>query len=188
MKALLYCNKKKPYLWKANDYEFFNVTDHNLSDTKNVTLYNGKICVEIDYNTKPITRITDYYGDYEFYIGDKIVYEDIFEEYLVKYGTDSEDNIKNIKAYIIENVKILDKPQSIKDGQYLVYKDTGNSEFPGRYLVPLRQCKSGIKIYDRKYDKSKNVFMLYDFTLLCVDPQELCEILNGMETVIIKRG
>ena len=196
MKALLYCVKSKPYFHRASiekwwwndgcyeplDYRegFITLDKKTLSlrykdghndDQLSQTL-NGKIVAKVE-----IDKVEEIYNGYRFeewgryYVTNDMSFGMLLEKSCL---TD-----KELEKYLQENIgyalhltnlKVFDRPLSF-DKDY-IYKDYKTNATLTK--APQNMCN----VYDRFGNK---------YVLISIQPQHLCNILNGKKTIEVRR-
>ena len=166
MKALLYCNKKKPYLsveyQQSSMFEPIGSWNVFTANRKNECgkIVNEKIVAEIEYDVEDLIIDCD---------AETITTKSIQEPYEVLRRAKTCDGAvlqylrgHNGKAYIVKNLKIFKykPPLTLSD-------DFG-----------VQKAVDGMRLIDMFGNEYK---------LLCFDSEELCEILNCEQTIIIRK-
>lgn len=178
MKALLYCVKSKPYLLHHTKSEYYSQYEYDYgyelydaNDFKEISL-NGKIVAEVE-----IDKVEEIYNGFRF--GDDGRY---YVTNYMSYGMVLEKSCltdKEIEKYLQEdigyalhltNLKVFDKPLSF-DKDY-IYKDYKTNATLTK--APQNMCN----VYDRFGNK---------YVLISIQPQHLCNILNGKKTIEVRR-
>lgn len=183
-KLLLACKNTKPYLWDNKEFcEFIQKSEGiiepryvlgNRVSEKEAKKYNcceainlnGKIILECCYDVEEIKGYGygDYYAtksswtDIEYELGDSNI-----DEYLKG---------KNGYAIHIKKIKIYDAPKKLSD-----YEMSGGRPFK---RMPSRMCNAYIKEGGWECCDVK--------TIMALTPQEMCRVLNGEQTVIIRKN
>ena len=172
MKALLYCNKKKPYLYKMpnNKNEWFLDSDLYRGNGYEDRFCSGKICAEVDC--------------------------DVEESKVTHISASHEPVIEYFKSYNIKDVKILDKPYTI---DYLTHTDWRkyidecikrkgwcNRCYSQKNPKQWIGCSKG-----RVKTPIPYIIVLdtegHERLLLTCEPEELCDILNKKQTILIRK-
>ncbi len=217
MKALLYCNKGKPYLYLdnfadiASEYDsWYQIPEEVKGDTSLIKLGNGKVVAEIEYDLEEIKFIHVHKGGhYTWYeykgvnITDPDCERDICKESCMEFD-DFYDVSRNnrtglpgdCKAYMIKNIKIFDKPYTI---DYLTHTDW--RKHIDECIKRKGWCNRGYSQKDRSQwvgcAKGRVMKITSDIEVLDRDgkesllircsSKELDRILNGEQTIIVRK-
>lgn len=200
MKLLLYCSKKKPYLYRVDDDDEFTLKRNNYDDYNTdleLEIYekyyksnNGKIVAECDFEVEEITKKHVEYFKY-CYITESLNEWELMNKSLLN-GVMMNDYLQGNKGYAIhiKNLKVFDKPRKL-------------SEFKKPF--PSKECKNCLHDFDCAFSKleseshhcrdlykaPQNMMYVSDGdekkVLIPIHPEQLCKELNGECTIIIKR-
>lgn len=186
MKALLYCTKGKDYLYKTNFVKIEDIKKGCLDKLvyeidKNERLYldsdkrenlNGKIVAEVEIDkVERIFNFHSFVDNSRFYFTKYLTCEDLLKK--------AQLNLKDMQDYLFEdcgyalhltNLKVFDRPLSF-DKDY-IYKDYKTNAILTK--APQNMCN----VYDRFGNK---------YVLISIQPQHLCNILNGKKTIEVRR-
>ena len=186
MKALLYCTKGKDYLYKTNFVKIEDIKkgclDKLVYETdKNERLYldgdkrenlNGKIVAEVEIDkVEEIDNGSRFNDEGRYYVTIYMSFGMLLEKSCL---TD-----KELEKYLQENIgyalhltnlKVFDRPLSF-DKDY-IYKDYKTNATLTK--APQNMCN----VYDRFGNK---------YVLISIQPQHLCNILNGKKTIEVRR-
>ena len=171
MKALLYCNKQKPYLMQGfakpnHSLDSTNPLNYNFIEINKLTsaCLNGKVVAEIDYEVVDILWCYEplcvnhrlyYLSNYDIsnhiglIEGSKMTPQEIHDYLKGKDG----------KAYIIKDIKVYTTP-------YILYN--------------MKKPHKKVKLYSEFSGE-------FELKVLTCNPEELCRILNGEQTIIIRK-
>lgn len=184
MKALLYCTKGKPYLYKTNFVKLEDIKKGCLDKLvyeidKDERLYlngdkrenlNGKIVAEVEINKVEEIVATKWdvgcgCAYYQFKTKDLLI------KSCLNY-IDLNDYLDRNNGYALHlaNLKVFDRPLSF-DKDY-IYKDYKTNALITK--APQNMCN----VYDRFGNK---------YVLISIQPQHLCKILNGEKTIEVRR-
>ena len=180
MKLLLYCDKTKPYLncdfGKDNHEEYsgdWNIYLANKQDECS-NIVNGKIVAECDFEVEEIMigkSITVGFGEVTFISTPTLQLYDLSNNSCLS-GKEIENYLGDKKGYAIhiKNLHIFDEPNE------LFFYDGKSKE----------------GVFYHLYKTPKNVMYVYDFDelkciLIPVKPEDLCKILNGEQTILVRR-
>lgn len=179
-KALLYCTKAKPYLYKTEDttYPAYPIGYHTdkylkvkLSNTNELANLNGKIVAECDYEVEKL----------------QIIYGKGWETKTIK-GTENIEKLTclsrdklyqyckgNGYAIHIKNLHIFDEPKELSE--YKIIRDNGYSRLTltkaPQNMMKVKEFKNGI---------------VSDYILISIRPKWLCKILNGEKTIEVRKS
>lgn len=203
IKALLYCTKAKPYLWKywfsgdnGNGYNYeISLSPEEWKDEG--TILNGKIVAECEIEVEEITYAPNpsaferaNFSPKEWGYDYQEKYGGLSNEELLKHSclTNKElsdylntpTNDKKVfcedtfgYAIHIKNLHIFDKPRELKD--CLIHPKIEPRYYGCEHLSKAPQNMMYVELDDIKY------------ILISIQPQELCRILNGEQTILIKK-
>lgn len=168
MKALLYCTKGKDYITWGNNKKCY--PSCACSDGIRSWHLNGKIVAEVEIDNVDKIWCMPYEEDNR--------YDCLFlpeEELCLKSCLDHyklHDYLKGNNGYALHltNLKVFDKPLSF-DKDY-IYKDYKTNATLTK--APQNMCN----VYDRFGNK---------YVLISIQPQHLCNILNGKKTIEVRR-
>jgi predicted transcriptional regulator len=194
MKLLLYCTKAKPMLRIAKEgmKNQNRARCYSKEETKYFTQYieeemyeaNGKIVAECDYEVEEIIPINCTEDDYDYglFSGKDLLKEsclgtDDICEYLNDY--DGETIFKKGYAIHIKNLHIFDKPKELSEYYGLIPKKVNT--LTGSCYINVSIDKAPQNMMYAIDDNDK------EYTLISIQPQWLCKILNGEKTVEIRK-
>lgn len=188
MKLLLYCTKAKPYLRSHSEYEYnekgaipetrkrvFTLSKHKCD------YYNGKIVAECDFEVEEILHTNNcisYYCRKTTLLQEKSCLTD---GQIYSY-------LKDNKGYAIhiKNLHIFDEPKELSDYEsfagYRKYYQI--NDFVKLEKVPQNMCKV-LKPYIR-FNSDFKAYEDFDI-LISIRPEWLVKILNGEQTIIVKK-
>lgn len=195
MKLLLYCTKKKMKLRKSiidKCYYLDNGSEFNIIPSEDYKI-NGYIVAECDFKVEEIIPEKYWHSteDYDYiYNTGTVYYEDLLKKSCLM-DSELEDYLysNDGKGYAIhiKKIHIFDKPrkiESVNSAPDYFYFLTDN---PSRlmYVYDCIGCETEYSEqldieYISKYNYDKKV-------LLPVKPEELYRILNGEQTIIVKK-
>lgn len=188
IKGLLYCTKAKPYLeFKQiprtlmdidNSFEGYRCSWKRTEDDENFQL-NGKIVAECEIEVEEIYYLS--------WMNEKLRERILKQSCLTdKQFSDYMGNKDTCYALHISNLKIFDEPRELSD--YC----TKQCQF--RKCATCKYGKNNITCLtiDTPITKApQNMMYAYDNLemkiLISIQPQELCRILNGEQTILIKK-
>ena len=158
MKALLYCNKNKPYLVYGCINRYTMETGYDLTYSemikKNLYTYNGFIAAECDISIEDI-----YAWGY-----DEIIDTETLEE--IKLQEKSNMTWDDLDTYL--------KPK---------YKGSPNNKEICGYAIHL----SNINIFEEPTPIAPSYTVDKDYVIIKCSPKELCNILNDKQTILIRK-
>jgi len=173
MKLLLYCTKAKPTLY--NVLGKFITTKYLGKDFKQDGLthpeLNGKIVAKCDFEVEEIRYVE--YADEWGYETNSLNEDDLIDKSCLN-SKQLFDYLKHCKngayAIHIKNLHIFDKPNE------LFFYDGKSKEEDFYHL----------------YKTPQNMMYVYDidelkYILISIKPEDLCEILNGEQTIIVRK-
>ena len=189
IKALLYCckaKKQKDLLWSNNLKHFFLDGAYNrLIDNLPEYLLNDTIPCECEIEVEEIEIIygsnhacfdkDGYFDDYADYVT-----KSIEETELLKHSCLTSKELenylqeKNGYAIHIKNLHIFDKPRELSDYHISYF----NEEFN---MMREKHIEKAPKNMCRAFDIKDT------YILISIRPQWLCKILNGEQTILIKK-
>lgn len=195
MKCYIYCPKAKPYLHREDD-DTFVVSKYEQKPCLDYVKYygdlNGKIVASFDLNK--ITHINSNLllalkGNYckAREVFDKVDYSNKeLKEILEKSCLTLDEMLdyskgKNLSAWHIENLEILDKP--IEFGKHT--HDNNSFFYTERIDKGVIRCGVLIKApqsWQYVYDKNHNKCIL-----ISIKPEWFCKILNGEKTIELRK-
>lgn len=184
IKGLLYCCKAKPLLSMV-EYLYgdeFKTKYECISNTKAGNKYleqmglgeilNGKIVAECDFDVEEHKETTNDWLCMS--LREKIVFDNLCKKANIdelecyKYA-----NGKPLYALHISNLKIFDKPRELYD--CLIHPKIEPRYYGCEHLSKTPQNMMYVELDDIKY------------TLISIQPQELCRILNGEQTIVVRK-
>lgn len=179
-KCLLYCTKRKPYLF---DLKGCKVKQRYMCEKSILgEPLNGKIVAECEVETKEICfeKISNGVGyDYHYtlpngdYINGSCLSDVEMQNYLGE---------KNGYALFIKNLKIFDRRKELKD--YCVdnskyYREYGWCLTPKEMYTPIQKAPQNMQwCFDRRGNR---------YALISIRPEWLCKILNEEKTIEIRK-
>jgi len=184
LKALLYCTKAKPYLYKTEDttYPAYPIGYHTdkdlklkLSNTNELANLNGKIVAECDFEVEKLEMISVYDEyDYDF---DYHPYKTTLPQVLKSSCLTFDELCSHLKyndgyAIHIKNLHIFDKPRELNK---FTKDNTDAIDYAPSKMIH-------IWYYDKILEKWKRSIYVP------VSSQELCRILNKEQTVLVRRN
>ena len=185
MKALLYCTRRKPYLKKVFDvYTLFNYEPYDI--------LNGTIPCECDYEIEEI-KLNEYeYEDFNNspYFCSDFETETLQEADLCQQSCLTDDELceylglykeADVYGYAIHisNLDIYADPKEINDcvkGEWIEYSNGPTFFRP----EAIEHVPKGMTFVWCKENGDQYVF-------IPVNPEQLCKILNGECTIIVKK-
>ena len=174
MKLLLYCAKAKPYLYKTEKpmiEKKFGDYHTQLNKAVLIENLNGKIVAECDFEVEEIRYVE--YADEWGYETNSLNEDDLIDKSCLS-SKQLFDYLKHCKngayAIHIKNLHIFDKPNE------LFFYDGKSKEEDFYHL----------------YKTPQNMMYVYDFDelkciLISIKPENLCKILNGEQTIIVRK-
>lgn len=181
IKALLYCCKAKPYLWKywfsgdnGNGYNYeISLSSKEWKDEG--TILNSKIVAECDFEVEKI-RLTKF-----LYLDDNYITNTLREKEILKYSCLSYCELADYLgghygyAIHIKNLHIFDKPINIRN-YYNIAPRTMEDCMNQKTLLkaPQNMCNA--------YDVYKNHYII-----ISIKSEDLCKILNGEKTIMVRK-
>lgn len=184
MKALLYCTKGKPYLYREDDDTFMltnKIQDPEIDEIaeKYYGMNNGTIPCECEYEVENMFELPWEYG---YITTSRDDYECIEKECCL-----SHEDLKHYlgdklgKAIHIKNLHIFDEPKELDD--YKIFDKSYENCFAWAF---------------NEEEKNKPVTkapqnMMYVFdgnekkVLISIHPEYLCKILNGEKTIEVRK-
>lgn len=182
MKLLLYCTKAKPYIMKYKDGKYKEIASfYNKQDLATYGLLNGKIVAECDFEVEDLRIVDDdplgaYWYETKTLSENEVLEKSCLtgDELFDYLGEDNEGYAIHIK-----NLHIFDNPKELNEfrkGKWIERK-----EGPVYWIEEeIKKAPSNmIYVVDEKGN---------DCILLTVMHEPLCEILNGHQTIIIKKN
>ena len=191
MKALLYCTKGKPYLYKNITVVGENIFTFAPFIPNESDIINGKIIAECDFEVEEIEDKVSYFdswfndGHHTQTLSNKELVEGTCLTYLdlCKYLGSGEPNEKVGYAIHIKNLEIFDESRE------LAYSTTDNDSYyyTEKYDKKFKTIRCGALI-----QAPKNMMYVYDrdgnkCILISIRPEQLCKKLNGECTIIVKK-
>ena len=171
IKGLLYCTKEKKQkdlLWSNNLKHFFLDEAYNrLIDNLPKYLLNGKIVAECDFEVEEI-----YYLSWmneklrERILKQSCLTDEQFSDYM--------GNKDTCYAIHISNLKIFDEPKELSNYHISYF----NKEFN---MMREKHIEKAPQNMCRAFDIKDT------YILISIQPQELCRILNGEQTILIRK-
>ena len=181
IKLLLYCTKQPPYLIRFGNCYGYNQFDTSFCKEEHISAYeygqeilNGKIVAECDFEVEHL------YNAYSPYRENDIHYFDtdtLNEAELIKKSCLSnlelENYFKNKNGYAIhiKNLNIFDKPRELSEYSKRIGDD---------FQVLGNAPKNMMKCCEIKY-------FIKDYILISIRPEWLVKILNGEQTILVKK-
>ena len=184
MKLLFYCPSVKPYLLCEPGIDkdkpcriLRKDIDETIYNCAREQAVNGKIVAECDFKTEVVDTVRSWYSteDYEeVYETGTLCYDALLRE----CGMDNQeldDYLYGEPGYVvhIKNINIFNHPRELSDYEY-----TRRVKGEPTLRAVLFESPRGMK---------KIIANGTDAILISVRPEELCRILNGEQTVIIKK-
>ena len=193
IKGLLYCTKEKKQkdlLWSNNLKHFFLDGAYNrLIDNLPKYLLNGKIVAECDFEVEEIEKIygsnhacfdkDGYFDDYADYVT-----KSLEETELLKHSCLTSEELenylqdKNGYAIHISNLKIFDEPKGLDDFNKIIETTYGEEPDATITRAPQNMMRCCYEKKPKEWEKG---------VLISIQPQWLCKILNGEQTILIKK-
>lgn len=180
MEALLYCCKSKPYLKKTFDiYALFNYEPYDI--------LNGKIAAECDYELEEI-KLNEYeYEDFnnspysDMYFETETLTEDELCKQSCFAADELDDYLKDKDGYAIHisNIDAYTDPKKIDNyvkGEWVEY-----SYGPVLFIPEIIESAPKNMTFVWSNDNG------HQYLFIPVNPEQLCKILNGECTIIIKK-
>ena len=199
-KLLLYCpktKKQKDLLWSNNlKYFFLDGAYNRLIDNLPEYLLNGKIVAECDFEVEEITNCGT-----SFMI---MKYDDLQESYNYtnKIARDSCLNYNDLRRYLranngyaihIKNLHIFDTPKELDDftTRTPVDYDSIICDSCTNFNSDCKKCRYSYD-YQQVIKAPKNMMRvcewdIEDKVLISIKPEDLCKILNGEKTIVVRR-
>ena len=188
MKLLLYCTKVKPYLncdyglYDSESYfpEHFIYLANKKDECSEIA--NGKIVAECDFEVEEIGQHRQFLGcGYElFFETDTLEDLELQEkaclntQQLNSYFMSNADNGEKVGYAIhIKNLHIFDEPRELYE--CLIHPKIEYRYYGCEHLSKAPQNMMYVELDDIKY------------ILISIRPEWLCKILNGEQTIIIKK-
>ena len=192
IKALLYCTKAKPQLYRQDDDTIkleYQIVDGDISEYKKYYgLNNGKIVAECDYEVEEIRLTKGLYLD-EDYITNTLREKEILKYSCLSY-CELADYLggKNGYAIHIKNLHIFDKPRELSDyvtkqcqfAKCSTCKYGKNNILCSTINIPITKAPQNMM-----YCYGKNTGEKY--ILISIQPEWLCKILNGEKTIEVRK-
>lgn len=187
MKLLLYCDKAKPKLMISCRGEYKLEQDFKIITDKAIS-FNGKIVGECDFEVEEIRYVE--YADEWGYETNTLNEDDLIDKSCLS-GKQLFDYLKHCKngAYAIhvKNLHIFDKPSELsnyynnKKLMIEILKIWENYGLPDKDDYDECSFKKAPQNMCRAFDE-KN-----DYILISLKSEELCRILNGKQTIIVRK-
>ena len=189
MKLIFYCPNVKPYLVderKIRSHNFVLGDSSVLTSNEKDLVLNGKIIAECDFKVEEIEHYIHYEPEVD--VGIAVLPSFECEAYhtnttghfeLLKQSCLTEDKLfsylkgNNGYAIHIKNLHIFNDPRELDDYEY-------TRRVKGKPI--LRAV-----LFEAPKDMKKIIANGTDAILIRVHPEELCRILNGEQTIIIKK-
>ena len=177
IKGLLYCTKEKKQkdlLWSNNLKHFFLDGAYNrLIDNLPKYLLNGKIVAECDFDVEKHNETTNDWLCMS--LREKIVFGNLCEKASIdELECYDYANGKPLYALHISNLKIFDEPKELSNYHISYF----NKEFN---MMREKHIEKAPQNMCRAFDIKDT------YILISIQPQELCRILNGEQTILIKK-
>ena len=194
LKIILYCCKAKPSLMKYENIDGYYTDTDPVLDKR--ALLNGKIIAECDFEVEEITNCGT-----SFII---MKYDDLQDSYNYtnKIARDSCLNYNDLRKYLgtnngyaihIKNLHIFDEPKELDDftTRTPIYYDSIICDSCTDFGFDCKKCRYSYD-YQQVIKAPKNMmkvceWYIEDKILISIQPQELCRILNGEQTILIKK-
>lgn len=192
MKALLYCTKEKPYLYKThfvkvedvvkgiNDKFIYETDNHErfyLSGEKRQAL-NGFIVAECEIDKVGLIKANYYDDDFDSGIsyGIDLRISNKFERDSCLSYDDLYNYLGGNDGYALHlsNIKVFDKPRKLSKYLSIHYINSQN------YALPIRKAPQNMCYYYDTFKQEK-------YILISIKPQWLCKILNGEKTIEVRK-
>lgn len=194
IKGLLYCTKTKPYLVDERKMRYHNFVlgDSSVlkSNEKDLVL-NGKIVAECDFDVEKIelVEIPDYAGDechtFVYDVLADMQTKNLSEAQLLERSCLSQEKLYTYLdrggtvedygyALRIKNLHIFDEPKELSNYHISYF----NKEFN---MMREKHIEKAPQNMCRAFDIKDT------YILISIQPQELCRILNGEQTILIKK-
>lgn len=204
-KLLLYCtkaNRQKDLLWSNDLKRFFLDGAYNrLIDNLPNYLLNGKIVAECDFEIEEII-ITER-GDYNYdcfsspeYCTSTLSEEELCEKSCL-YIDDIDEYLDLEKGYAIhiKNLHIFDEPKELSEFYKIIEVDEADFNENDYKYVPITKAPQNMMYAYRlksesMYDECNFIgydYYVEEYTLISIQPQWLCKILNGEKTIEIRK-
>lgn len=168
IKALLYCTKAKPYIMKYKDGKYKEMASfYNKQDLINCELLNGTIPCECEIEVEEIYYLS--------WMNEKLRERILKQSCLTdKQFSDYMENKDTCYALHISNLKIFDKPRKLSNYHISYF----NKEFN---MMREKHIEKAPQNMCRAFDIKDT------YILISIKPQWLCKILNGEQTILIKK-
>ena len=194
LKIILYCCKAKPSLMKYENIDGYYTDTDPVLDKR--ALLNGKIIAECDFEVEEITNCGT-----SFII---MKYDDLQDSYNYtnKIARDSCLNYNDLRKYLgtnngyaihIKNLHIFDEPKELDDftTRTPIYYDSIICDSCTDFGFDCKKCRYSYD-YQQVIKAPKNMMKvcewdIEDKVLISFQPKELCRILNGEQTILIKK-
>lgn len=187
MKLVLCCQKRKPYLFDSvlDCYpDRYGLYDKEEDCDSGEEALNGKIVGECDYE---IEKLESRYFVSEYEEFKNICKESCLSLYELIEITKKDKLGFELSFYAIhiKNLKIYDKPRELNTcSNYIPVKSADGYCY---YNPELKKCPKKMMYVWHFYDKTDNPELSYRI-LLPLTSKELFNILNGRQTIIVKRN
>ena len=190
IKALLYCTKgkkQKDLLWSNNLKHFFLDGAYNrLIDNLPKYLLNGKIVAECEIEVEEIYYLS--------WMNEKLRERILKQSCLTdKQFSDYMGNKDTCYALHISNLKIFDTPKELDDftTRTPVDYDSIICDSCTNFGFDCNKCRYSCD-YQQVIKAPKNMMKvcewdIEDKVLISIKPEDLCKILNGEKTILIKK-
>lgn len=185
MKALLYCTKGKTNLYRPFEYDCFEQDETsgfylaNSPMLKEDTILNGKILAEVEIDKVEEIDNGFRFGDGgRFYVTNDMSFGMLLEKSCLT-DKESEKYLQEDIGYALHltNLKVFDKPKELSD-YYLFDPD---------YCI-LNKIKKAPQNMCRVVESHKLIeYPIKEYVLISIQPQHLCNILNGKKTIEVRR-
>lgn len=180
IKGLLYCTKAKPYIMKYKDVKYKEIASfYNKQDLIDCELLNGTIPCECEIEVEDIcSEKLDVGVGYEplFYTetSDDITKGSCLTQFEIENYLGCKEGGEVVGYAIhIKNLHIFDKPRELYD--CLIHPKIEPRYYGCEHLSKAPQNMMYVELDDIKY------------TLISIQPQELCRILNGEQTIVVRK-
>ena len=193
MKALLYCTKGKDYLYKTNFVKIEDIKkgclDKLVYETdKNERLYldgdkrenlNGKIVAEVEIDkVEEIDNGSRFNDEGRYYVTNYMSYGMVLEKSCLT-DKELEKYLQEDIGYALHltNLKVFDEPKELSeyylfDPDYCILKEIKKAP---QNMCRVVESRGLIEVPSNEY------------ILISIQPQHLCNILNGKKTIEVRR-
>ncbi len=197
IKGLLYCTKAKPYLVSYNNTNkhWYLLRENEIKPFSRLNTYNGTIPCECEIEVEEHNETTNDWLCMS--LREKIIFGNMCEKASIdelecyKYA-----NGKPLYAIHIKNLHIFDEPRELSEYVYrtCLYSNCSTCKYYkiancSAMQFPIKKANImyafeciGDGGYINLDEVSKEPYIL-----ISIKPQELCRILNGEQTILIKK-